>query len=89
VATLLKAPSTGLQRERIDISALAETLVISRRSLERLFRKHLGISVRHAITFVRLEVARHFQAKTNQAITAVTVMRFKNLCDRISGAIAG
>ena len=61
------------RHEPIDIASLAETLAISRRTLERHFRGQLGISVCHAITLVRLEVAKHLLAQTDLSMTAVSI----------------
>lgn len=59
--------------QKIVINSVADSLHVSRRTLERRFREKLGISVRHAITLVRLEVARQLLIQTDLDITTVSM----------------
>ncbi len=61
------------RHEALDIDVVADTLAVSRRTLERRFRNRMGISVRRAIVLVRLEVARYLLVQTDLNITAVSV----------------
>ena len=59
--------------EPLDVAAVVAAMPVGRRTLERRFEKHLGVSVRRAITLVRLEFARQLLCRTGLTITEISV----------------
>lgn len=59
--------------EPLDVDAVVAALPVGRRTLERRFETHLGVSVRRAITLIRLEIARQLLCQTRLTIIEVSV----------------
>ena len=59
--------------EPLDVAAVVAAMPVGRRTLERRFETLLGVSVRRAITLVRLEIARQLLGRTSLTITEISV----------------
>ncbi len=55
----------------VDLVALAEELGVSRRQIERLFERHVGVSPKQYLTGLRLERARGLLSETDMGVSAV------------------
>jgi len=60
------------RHNQIDIDGIANCLNISRRTLERRFRKMFGLPIRRVVTLIRLELARQLLCETDLSIFDVS-----------------
>jgi AraC-like DNA-binding protein len=62
----------ALRHKPLNISAIAGSLHMSRRTLERRFLDQLGVPVRRAMVLMRLEIARLFLIHTELSVTVIS-----------------